>query len=105
MLLGTSYRRYLCDVWLYTNREEGTGPEAKYSRAYEAKVNPFADFQQSEADSRLRNLPAHERALLASSRIIMGSRIGRAVIAVYAVLLHVFIMVGVPETCCIVQDV
>ncbi|KAG1678378.1 hypothetical protein FOA52_015144 [Chlamydomonas sp. UWO 241] len=70
----------------------GGGVEAKYRTAYEARVNPFADFQRSEADSRVRNLQLHDRALLAGSKLVAGSRAGRVFVAVYALLLHVFLL-------------
>lgn len=34
--------------------EEMGGPEARYARAYEAKVNPFTEFQQKEMEARVR---------------------------------------------------
>ena len=37
--------------------EEAGGTEAKYARtAYEARVNPFADFQKTEAEMRVRDM-------------------------------------------------
>jgi hypothetical protein len=33
--------------------EEVGGPEARYARAYEAKVNPFTEFQKSEVEQRV----------------------------------------------------
>eukprot|EP00775_Hariotina_reticulata_P011436 gene11436-11582_t len=68
-------------------------PEAKYAREYEARLNPFAEFQLSESEARLKGMQLHDKALLAGSRLIAGSKIARAAVAVYAVLLHVFIMV------------
>lgn len=38
----------------HSDEEQGTGPEARYSKAYEAKVNPFAEFQRSEVEQRVR---------------------------------------------------
>jgi len=73
--------------------EESGGPEAKYARAYEARVNPFAEFQKTEVEQRVRNLQLHDRAVLAGSKLLVGSRIARAFVATYAVLLHLFIMV------------
>ena len=37
-------------------------------QAYEARLNPFAEFQQDEATSRVARLPMHERALLSGSK-------------------------------------
>jgi homeobox protein cut-like len=74
--------------------EDGlSGPEAKYAPEYEARLNPFAEFQLSESESRLKGMQLHDKALLAGSRLIAGSKIARAAVAMYAVLLHVFIMV------------
>jgi len=33
--------------------EESGGPEAKYASAYEARVNPFTDFQKNEMEARV----------------------------------------------------
>ncbi len=34
--------------------EEGAGgPEARYTRAYEARVNPFTQFQAAEVETRV----------------------------------------------------
>lgn len=37
-------------------------------QAYEARFNPFAEFQQSEEVSRTKSLPVHDRAILTGSR-------------------------------------
>ncbi len=147
--------------------EEAGGPEGRYTKAYEARLNPFAEFQQKEQESRVRSLPStqrrsrasaprhtwpsqpgqvharvaclctarrltcpvaglrprrgiqtdanpahtrrcacagvgplqvralqlHDRAVLAGSKLLVGSRFGRLFLAVYALLLHAFIMV------------
>ncbi len=38
------------------------------SQAYEARFNPFAEFQQSEEVSRVKSLPVHDRAILSGTR-------------------------------------
>lgn len=73
--------------------EEDPAPAAQAKRDYEARVNPFAEFQRNEADQRLMKMPAHERALLATSRAIVGSKFARALTAVYLVLMHLFVIV------------
>ncbi|GIL61748.1 hypothetical protein Vafri_16138, partial [Volvox africanus] len=70
----------------------GTTPESRAARAYEARVNPFAEFQQSEAELRVRNLQVHDRALLAGSRLLLGSRVARMFLAIYTVMLHFIIL-------------
>ena len=35
------------------DEESAGGSEARYVRAYEAKVNPFAEFQKNEMESRV----------------------------------------------------
>lgn len=42
---------------------------------------------------QVRQLQLHDRAMLAGSKLIMGSRVARTFIAIYAALLHGFIMV------------
>ncbi|GFR41759.1 hypothetical protein Agub_g2515 [Astrephomene gubernaculifera] len=66
--------------------------EARAARAYEARVNPFAEFQQSEAELRVRNLQVHDRAVLAGSRLLLGSRVARMFFALYTVMLHFIIL-------------
>ncbi|EFJ47697.1 hypothetical protein VOLCADRAFT_117799 [Volvox carteri f. nagariensis] len=66
--------------------------ESRAARAYEARVNPFAEFQQSEVDSRMRNLQVHDRALLVGSRLLLGSRVARMFLAIYTVMLHFIIL-------------
>ncbi|GLC42313.1 hypothetical protein PLESTB_000660600 [Pleodorina starrii] len=69
-----------------------TTAESRAARAYEARVNPFAEFQQSEAELRVRNLQVHDRALLAGSRLVLGSRVARMFLAVYTIMLHFIIL-------------
>ncbi|PNW84168.1 hypothetical protein CHLRE_04g223900v5 [Chlamydomonas reinhardtii] len=70
----------------------GATAEARAQRAYEARVNPFAEFQQSEAEARLKNLQVHDRAVLAGSKLLMGSRVARMFFAVYTIMLHFVIL-------------
>ncbi|KAG2425069.1 hypothetical protein HXX76_013978 [Chlamydomonas incerta] len=70
----------------------GATAEARAQRAYEARVNPFAEFQQSEAEARLKNLQVHDRAVLAGSKLLLGSRVARMFFAVYTVMLHFVIL-------------
>lgn len=72
--------------------EDSLDPETRYAKEYEARLNPFAEFQQNESESRLRGMHLHDKALLAANRLIAGSRMARAAVAVYVVLLHVFLM-------------
>lgn len=51
---------------------------------------PF--LQASESEARLRGMRLHDKALLAGSRLIAGSKLARAGIALYVVLLHAVIM-------------
>jgi hypothetical protein len=37
-------------------------------QAYEARFNPFAEFQQSEEVNRVKLLPVHDRAILSGTR-------------------------------------
>ncbi|KXZ50466.1 hypothetical protein GPECTOR_16g640 [Gonium pectorale] len=66
--------------------------ESRAARAYEARVNPFAEFQQSEAELRVRNLQVHDRAVLAGSKLLLGSRVARMFFALYTVMLHFVIL-------------
>eukprot|EP00878_Enallax_costatus_P035293 GHUV01039312.1.p1 GENE.GHUV01039312.1~~GHUV01039312.1.p1 ORF type:complete len:369 (+),score=110.83 GHUV01039312.1:364-1470(+) len=72
--------------------EDSLDPETRYAKEYEARLNPFAEFQQIESESRLRGMQLHDKALLAANRLIAGSRMARAAVAVYVVMLHVFLM-------------
>ena len=50
------------------DEESGRSPgEHKYNKAYEARLNPFEDFKQAEADRGRAALPAHDRALLSGA--------------------------------------
>lgn len=42
---------------------------------------------------QVRQLQLHDRAVLAGSKLLVGSRMARVFVAVYAGLLHLFIMV------------
>ncbi|KAF8071287.1 CHX17 [Scenedesmus sp. PABB004] len=68
------------------------GPESRYVDEYEARLNPFAEFQHSEAEARLRGLRMHDKVLLAGGRLLAGSCAARAGVAAYAVLLHAFVL-------------
>lgn len=48
--------------------------------------------QASESEARLRGMRLHDKALLAGSRLIAGSKLARAAIALYVLLLHGVIM-------------
>ncbi|KAK9818043.1 hypothetical protein WJX72_006164 [[Myrmecia] bisecta] len=76
------------------DEEQGKQPaELKYTKAYEARLNPFAEFQQSEMEAQVKRLHLHDRALLSGSRMLLANRVGRIFIAVYAVLLHAFVII------------
>ncbi|MEW5303764.1 MAG: hypothetical protein WDW36_006423 [Sanguina aurantia] len=77
---------------LNSSSSSNTGPEERAARAYEAKVNPFVEFQQSEVEKRVKGLHLHDRAVLAGGRMMLGSRAARVFIAAYAALLHLFIL-------------
>lgn len=53
---------------------------------------PTAHKQASESEARLRGMRLHDKALLAGSRLIAGSKLARAGIALYVLLLHAVIM-------------
>ena len=59
-------------------------------QAYEAQFNPWAEFQQSEEANRVKALPAHDRAILTGSKALLGSKLGRAFVAVYLTAIHAF---------------
>jgi hypothetical protein len=44
------------------------------AQAYEARFNPFAEFQANEEAARVKALPAHDRALLSTSRCALTVR-------------------------------
>jgi homeobox protein cut-like len=67
--------------------------EARYQKEYEAKLNPFAEFQANESEAARRGMRLHDKALLAAGRLIAGSRLARAGLALYFFLVHVFLMV------------
>lgn len=48
--------------------------------------------QASESEARLRGMRLHDKALLAGSRLIAGSKLARAAVALYVLLLHGVIM-------------
>jgi hypothetical protein len=48
--------------------------------------------QASESEARVRGMRLHDKALLAGSRLIAGSKLARAAIALYVLLLHGIIM-------------
>jgi hypothetical protein len=75
------------------DEEAPTPQEQRYKRDYEARVNPFAEFQKSEVDQRMQRMPVHDRALLAGSKALVGSKFARALAAVYMVLMHLFFVV------------
>ncbi len=58
---------------------------------YEARFNPWAEFQQSEEASRVRALPVHDRAMLSGSKALLGSKLGRAFAAAYLAAIHIFL--------------
>lgn len=43
--------------------------------------------------AQVRQMQLHDRAVLAGSKLLVGSRLARAFLAVYAVLVHLFLMV------------
>ncbi|KAK9906857.1 hypothetical protein WJX75_009234 [Coccomyxa subellipsoidea] len=67
--------------------------EQRYLKAYEARFNPFAEFQQSEEVNRVKLLPVHDRAILSGTRLLLQNKVGRIFAAVYLTMIHVFVFV------------
>ncbi|KAK9849137.1 hypothetical protein WJX84_006719 [Apatococcus fuscideae] len=64
--------------------------QSKYTKDYQAKLNPFSAFQQRECEAQLDRMQMHDRALLAGSRVF-ANRIGRIFILGYLLLIHAFL--------------
>ncbi|KAL0044478.1 hypothetical protein WJX82_008975 [Trebouxia sp. C0006] len=67
------------------------GSDRKYRKAYEARLNPFVEFQQHETESHVNKLNLHDRALLSGSRLMLANKAVRFFVVAYAVLLHLFV--------------
>ncbi|KAL0035573.1 hypothetical protein WJX77_012505 [Trebouxia sp. C0004] len=65
--------------------------DRQYKKAYEARLNPFVEFQQHETDSHVNKLNLHDRALLSGSRLMLANKAVRFFVVAYAVLLHLFV--------------
>ncbi|DBA74650.1 TPA: hypothetical protein ACH3X2_009428 [Trebouxia sp. C0005] len=65
--------------------------DRKYKKAYEARLNPFVEFQQHETESHVNKLNLHDRALLSGSRLMLANKAVRFFVVAYAVLLHLFV--------------
>eukprot|EP01023_Acetabularia_acetabulum_P067092 TRINITY_DN9179_c0_g1_i5.p1 TRINITY_DN9179_c0_g1~~TRINITY_DN9179_c0_g1_i5.p1 ORF type:complete len:677 (+),score=137.55 TRINITY_DN9179_c0_g1_i5:24-2054(+) len=66
--------------------------EARYSQAYEDKLNPFTKFQSNEVQKRMEKMQITDRAVLSGSQMLLTSRSARIFVVTYTVLLHLFIM-------------
>ncbi|BDA46198.1 probable protein CASP [Coccomyxa sp. Obi] len=88
-------RRSACFGLVEADDEEAahSAVEQRYLKAYEARFNPFAEFQQNEEVSRTKSLPVHDRAILTGSRLLLQNKVGRIFAAVYLTLIHVFVSV------------
>lgn len=60
---------------------------------------PMANCSLCAFHHQVRSLQLHDRAMLAGSKLLVGSRFARAFVATYAVLLHLFIMVRSRAVC------
>ncbi|EIE24379.1 hypothetical protein COCSUDRAFT_83683 [Coccomyxa subellipsoidea C-169] len=88
-------QRSACFGFVEADDEEAvhSAAEQRYLKAYEARFNPFAEFQQSEEVSRVKSLPVHDRAILSGTRLLLQNKVGRIFAAVYLTVIHVFVFV------------
>nr|GAT44640.1 Golgi membrane protein [Mycena chlorophos] len=70
---------------------------SRYRARYEEAMNPFEAFRGREATRAYQNLNVVERGVLILTRGILGNRRTRAFFIVYAIVLHMLVMVSTYE--------
>uniref|UniRef100_A0A061S9W3 Protein casp-like n=1 Tax=Tetraselmis sp. GSL018 TaxID=582737 RepID=A0A061S9W3_9CHLO len=68
-----------------------SGPEGRYRKEYEERLNPFERFKHKEANAGIANLAASDRAVLFGGQLLARSRFARWFVTAYAVLLHLVV--------------
>uniref|UniRef100_A0AAV1TBK5 Protein CASP n=1 Tax=Peronospora matthiolae TaxID=2874970 RepID=A0AAV1TBK5_9STRA len=66
--------------------------EARYRGMYEAKMNPFVQFNKMEKQQRFTNLNPVDKILLTSAKLLLAHRITRNVAFGYILLLHFLVL-------------
>ncbi|CAI5741173.1 unnamed protein product [Hyaloperonospora brassicae] len=76
--------------------EDGTAGtpdvEARYRGMYEAKMNPFVQFNKMEKQQRFTNLNPVDKILLTSAKLLLAHRITRNMAFGYILLLHFLVL-------------
>uniref|UniRef100_M4BYV2 Protein CASP n=1 Tax=Hyaloperonospora arabidopsidis (strain Emoy2) TaxID=559515 RepID=M4BYV2_HYAAE len=66
--------------------------EARYRGMYEAKMNPFVQFNKMEKQQRFTNLNPVDKILLTSAKLLLAHRITRNMAFGYILLLHFLVL-------------
>ena len=67
--------------------------DIKYRETYENKLDPFTSFSRQERQRKVENLNVIEKIILWMVRFVLGNKIARIIVFVYAIFLHIMVFV------------
>lgn len=71
----------------------GTAAESRYAASYQASVDPFAAWRTRAAEEKRAGMQIHDRFLYSAAQLVAAHPIARALVCVYALVLHLLVFV------------
>lgn len=72
--------------------EAGVSAERKYTKEYEARMNPFAQFQGKQRENRKKQLGFVDKSVYIVGDLVFGNRYARMFVFLYVIVLHILVM-------------
>lgn len=72
--------------------EAGVDTERKYTKEYEARMNPFAEFQGRQRENRKKQLGIVDKSVYIVGDLVFGNRYARLFVFFYVVVMHILVM-------------
>ena len=70
--------------------EAGRSVEDKYTKEYERKLDPFAEFKGKVHERSRAQLPVADKIVYSFGELLFGSKLARFAVVVYIGLMHLF---------------
>ena len=78
---------------------DADGAVGRYDEHHRANHDPYARFQEREAQMSEQRLRLHDRVALRGARAVMRSRVTRTVVVVYLGLMHLYLLYNTAVGC------
>lgn len=72
--------------------EAGVSAEQKYTKEYEARMNPFTQFQGKQRENRKKQLGFVDKTVYIVGDLVFGNRYARVFVFLYVIVLHILVM-------------